>query len=113
MVHYRQATIYIRITYFSYLYLFLPGNIIVHTPNQGTNRESTLIILFIKGGMPFLAGNKHPSINFFVLVPHVFYLSREKVRVRSVGNGHQSGNSRADTKNKNINKEIKDISIQE
>ena len=75
--------------------------------------KSTFIILFIKGGMPFLAEKKHPSINFFVHVPRVFYLSREKARVRSVGNGHQSGNSRADTINKNINKEIKDISIQE
>ena len=25
--------------YFSYLYLSLAGNIIVYTPNQGTNRE--------------------------------------------------------------------------
>ena len=54
--------------------------------------------------MPTLAGNKHPSVHFFLHGPRLFHLSTEKVRVPSVGNGHQSGYSRADTINKNINK---------
>ena len=54
--------------------------------------------------MPTLAGNKHLSVHFFLHRPRLFHLSREKVRVRSVGNGHQSGYYRADTVNKNINK---------
>ena len=63
--------------------------------------KSTLIILFIKERMPTLAGNKHPSVRFFLHGPRLFHLSTEKVRVRSVGNGHQSGYSRVDTINKN------------
>ena len=55
--------------------------------------------------MPTLAGNKHPSIHFFPHGPRPFHLSTEKSTVRSVGNGHQSGYSRADTINKNINKD--------
>ena len=47
--------------------------------------------------MPTLAGNKHPSIHFFPHGPRLFHLSTEKSTVRSVGNGHQSGYSRADT----------------
>ena len=41
MVQYRKVTIYIIkiVLYFSYLYLSLAGNIIVYTPDQGTNRE--------------------------------------------------------------------------
>ena len=66
--------------------------------------KSTLIILFIKAEMPTLAGNKHLSIHFLLHGPHLFHLSTEKVRVRSVGNGHQSGYSRADTINTNVNK---------
>ena len=66
--------------------------------------KSTLIILFIKEKMPTLAGNKHPSIHFFLHGPRLFHLSTEKVRVRSIGNGHQSGFSRADRINNNINK---------
>ena len=54
--------------------------------------------------MPTLAGNKHPSVHFFLHGPRLLYLWTEKIRVRSVGNGHQSGYSRADTINKNINK---------
>ena len=53
--------------------------------------------------MPTLAGNKHPSIHFFPHGPRLSHLSTEKSMVRSVGNGHQSGYSRADTINKNIN----------
>ena len=53
--------------------------------------------------MPTLAGNKHLSIHFFPHGPRPFHLSREKSTVRSVENGHQSGYSRADTINKNIN----------
>ena len=62
--------------------------------------KSTLIILFMKGKMPTFAGKKHPSVHFFLQGPHFFHLSTEKVRVRSVENGHQNGYSRADT---NIN----------
>ena len=54
--------------------------------------------------MPTLAGNKHLSVHFFPHGPRPFHLSTGKSTVRSVGNGHQSGYSRADTINKNINK---------
>ena len=54
--------------------------------------------------MPTLAGNKHSSIHFFPHGPRAFHLLTEKVRVRSVGNGHQSGYSRADTIYIDINK---------
>ena len=57
--------------------------------------------------MPTLAGNKHSSIHFLPHGPRPFRLSTEKVRVRSVGNGHQSGYSRADTINSDINKRSK------
>ena len=53
--------------------------------------------------MPTFEGNKHPSVHFFLYGPRLFHLSTEKFRVRSVGNGHQSGYSRVDTVN-NINK---------
>ena len=55
--------------------------------------------------MPTLAGNKHLSVHFFPHGPRLSYLSTGKGTVRSVGNGHQSGYSRADTINKNINKD--------
>ena len=54
--------------------------------------------------MPTLAGNKHPSVHFFLHGPRLFQLSTEEVRVRSFGEGHQSGYSRADTINKNLSK---------
>ena len=57
--------------------------------------------------MPTLAGNKHLPVHFFPHGPRLFHLSTEKVRVRSVGNGHQSGYSHADTIYKNINKRSK------
>ena len=53
--------------------------------------------------MPTLAGNKHISVHFFPHGPRLFHLSTEKDTVQSVGIGHQSGYSRADIKNKNIN----------
>ena len=55
--------------------------------------------------MSTLAGNKHPSVHFFPHGPRPFQISTEKSMVRSVGNGHQSGYSRADTINNNINKD--------
>ena len=55
--------------------------------------------------MPTLATNKHPSVHFFCHGPRLFHLLTKKTTVRSVGNGHQSGYSRADTINKNINKD--------
>ena len=57
--------------------------------------------------MPTLAGNKHPSVHFFPHGPRLSHLSIGKSTVRSVGNGHQSGSSRADIINKNINKRPK------
>ena len=57
--------------------------------------------------MPTLAGNKHLSVHFFPYGPRLFHLSTEKSTVRSVGNGHQSGSSRADVINNNINKRSK------
>ena len=54
--------------------------------------------------MPTLAGNKHPSVHFFLHGPRLFYLSTEKVRVKSVKNGYQNGYSRADKNNILINK---------
>ena len=54
--------------------------------------------------MPTFAGNKHPSVHFFLHGPRLFHLSTEEVRVRSVGNGHPIGYSRADTINNIINK---------
>ena len=66
--------------------------------------KSTLIILFIKEKMPTLAENKHASIPFLLHGLPVLHLLTEGVRVRSVGNGHQNGYSRADTKNSDINK---------
>ena len=57
--------------------------------------------------MPTLAGNKHVSVHFFPHGPRLFHLSTEESPVQSVGNGHQSGYSRADIKNENINKRSK------
>ena len=84
----------------------MAGNIIVYTPNQGTNREKYFNhIIYQRNGMPTLAGNKHPSVHFFPHGPRLFHLSTEKSTVRSVGNGHQSGYSRADIINNNIKKD--------
>ena len=63
--------------------------------------------------MPTLAGNKHPSVHFFPHGPRPFHLSTEKSTVRSVGNEHQSGYSRADTVNNNINKRSKSFPYRE
>ena len=62
--------------------------------------------------MPTLAGNKHLSVHLFPHGSRPFHLSTGKGTVRSVGNGHQSGYSRANRINKNINKRSKDVSIQ-
>ena len=80
-----------------------------YTPTQGTNREKYFNHINYKGPMRTLAGNKHLSVHFFLHVPRLFHLSTEKVRVQSVENGHQSGYSRADTINININKISKKI----
>ena len=94
-------------TFISPIYTFpWRENLIVYTPDQGTNREKYFNhIIYQREGMPTLAGNKHPSVHFFPHGPRLFHLSTEKGTVRSVGNGHQSGYSRADTINKNINKD--------
>ena len=57
--------------------------------------------------MPTLAEIKHLSVHFFPHGPRLFHFSTEKSTVRSVGNGHQSGYSRADIINENINKRSK------
>ena len=83
-------------------------NIIVYTSNQGTNREKYFNHnIYQRERMPSLAGNKQLSVHFFPHGPRLLHPSTEKVRVRSVGNGHQCGYSRADTKNKSINKRSK------
>ena len=61
--------------------------------------------------MPTLAGNTHLSVHFPLHGPSLFHLSTEKVRVRSVANGHQKGYSRADIINNNINKRSKKFSM--
>ena len=94
--------------YFSYLYLSLAGNIIVYAPNQGTNREKYFnhIIYQRKRCRLWREINTLPSISS--LTGRDFSIFRqEKIRVRSVGNGHESGYSRADAINKNINKRSK------
>ena len=86
----------------------MAGNIIVYTPNQGTNREKYCNhIIYQRNGMPTLAGNKHPSVHSFPHGPRLFHLSTEKSTVPSVGNGHQSGYPRADIINNNIKKKSK------
>ena len=57
--------------------------------------------------MPTLVGNKHPCVHFFPHGPRFSHLSTEKCTVRSIGKGHQSGYSRADTINKNMNRRSK------
>ena len=54
--------------------------------------------------MSNFAGNEHPPAHFYLHGPRLVHLSTEKVRIRTVGNGHQSGYSRADTINNNMNK---------
>ena len=54
--------------------------------------------------MPILAGNKHLSVHFFLHGTRLFHLSTDKLPVQPVGNGHQSGHSRADTMNNERNK---------
>ena len=61
--------------------------------------------------MPTLAGNKHPSVHFFLRGPRFFHFSTEKVGVRSVGKGHQSV-SFPRRHSKNLHKQkMKEISI--
>ena len=112
-VQYQKATnLYnINISFVSAIYTFsLAGNIIVYTPNQSRNREKYINHIIYKGKMPTLAGDKHLSVHLFLHGPPLFHFSTEKVRVQSVRNGHQSGYSRADTKNY-INKWSKKFSI--
>ena len=82
----------------------LAGNLIVYTLIQGTNREKNFDNFIYKRKMPTLTGNKHLSVHFFLHGPRLLHLSTKKLRVQSVRNGYQSGYSRADTINNNINK---------
>ena len=88
----------------------LAGNIIVYTPNQSTNREQYFNHIY-KEKMPTLRElNTSPFISPFI--DRVFSIFRQKkVRVQPVRNGHQSGYSRADTINNNINKRSNRFSI--
>ena len=54
--------------------------------------------------MPTLEGYKHLSVHLFLHRPRLFHLSTEKVRVRSVRNGHQRSYTPADQIKNNINK---------
>ena len=63
--------------------------------------------------MPTLAGNKHLSVHFFPHGPRLSHLSTGKSTVRSVGNGHQSGYSRADTINEDMNTRSKSFPYKE
>ena len=96
-------------TFISPIYSFpWRENIIVYTLDQGTNREKYFNhIIYQRKGMPTLAGNKQLSVHLFPHGPRLFHLSTEKSTVRSVRNGHQSGYSRADIINSNINKRSK------
>ena len=98
----------INSTFVSPIYTFsLAANIFIYTPIQGTNREKCFNHIIYKGKMPSLAGKKHISVHFLFHKQRVFHLSTEKVRVRSVENGTQSGYSRVDTRNNDINKRSK------
>ena len=89
----------------SLIYTFsVAGNIIVYTHLHGSNREKNFDHTNCKGKMPTLAGKTHLSVLFFLRGPRLFHLSKEKVRVQSVRNGHQRGYCRAYTINNNINK---------
>ena len=114
-VQYQKATIYRIIMVLSFLQIYT-------FPWRGKTQlftrqiklqigKSTVIILFIKRKMPTLEGNKYLSVHFFLHGPRIFHLSTENVRIQSVGNGHQSGYSHADTINNNINKTWKKFSI--
>ena len=61
--------------------------------------------------MMSLAGNKHLFVYFFCYTPRLFHLSIENVRVTSPRNGYQSGYSRADTVNDNMNNRLKRFSV--
>ena len=101
----RNILIIITVLSFLLILLYLAGNIIFYTPDQGTKREKYIIqSIYQKERMPTLAGNIHLSVHFLPHGPRPFHLSTEKRTVRSVGSGHQSGYSRADIINKNINK---------
>ena len=63
--------------------------------------------------MPTLARNKHPSVHYFPHDRDFSIFRQEKVHVRSVGNGHQSGYSNADIINKDINKRSKTFPYRE
>ena len=70
-------------------------------------RKCTLIILTIRTKNADSGEKKHFSIHFFVQRMRLFHLLVGNVRAQSVRNGHQSVNSRADTKNINTNKRSK------
>ena len=62
--------------------------------------------------MPTLAGSKHLSVHFFPHGPRLFHPSTEKIAVRSVRNGHQSGYGRANIQKRKHKQNNKDICIQ-
>ena len=76
---------------------------IVYTPNQGTNTEKYFKHINYRGKDADSGVKKHLSVHFFLHGPRPFNLSTEK-RDRFARNGRESGYSRADTINNNINK---------
>ena len=63
--------------------------------------------------MPTLAGNKQISVQYFLHGLRLFHPSTQKVRVRSVGRGHQSDYFCADTIYIDINKRSKKFPYEE
>ena len=96
----------IKSTIFSFIYTSsLGGNIVVHTPSQGTNGANTVSIITTKTKHADSGGKKNTfSIRFFSHSLRLFHLSTEKVVAKSVRNRHQSVYSRTDTININISK---------
>ena len=110
-VQYQKDTLYIIInTFISPIYTFPGRETYLFTRQINVQLgKSTIIVLFVKEKLPTLARNKHYYVQFFFHGPRLFNLSTEKVRVRSVRNGHQSGYSRADTINNDVNKRSKNF----
>ena len=111
-----KATIYIKITVLSFLisptYSFPWRETSLFTCQiKAQIGKRTLIILFIKGKTPTLAGNKHFSVDFSLHGPRLSHLLTEKVPIRSIGYGHQSGYFLADAISNNINIRWKTFSI--
>ena len=96
--------IIVVLSFLQFIPLALARNIFVYTPIQGSRREKYFVCVIYKGKTPTLARNKHLSVHFFLYGPCLLRLSTKKLPVQFVRTGHQSGYSRAETINNNINK---------